>query len=80
MRAVSMHLWGSPKKVVIFKYIAMDWFSCYVFSRFSNHDTLRIAIFGREKIPNDIMKKLKAIEHKEMLVEDFVQKFTLGET
>ena len=35
-----------------------------------------MARFRKEKTPNDVLRKIKRIEQKKMLVQDYAQKFT----
>ena len=57
---------------------AMSWFSQYGVAHFMTYNALKAAFlqrFRKEKIPTDILKKIKIIRQKNMAVDDFAQKF-----
>ena len=57
---------------------AMSWLNNFPAAHFANYDELKTAFlnrFRKEKTPHEVLTKLKAIQHKKMLVEDYAQKF-----
>ena len=58
---------------------AIEWFSHFTPNHFNAYNDLKAAFlarFRKEKTPNDVLRKIKRIEQKKMLVQDYAQKFT----
>ena len=56
----------------------MNWFMQYGAAHFATTLALQLAFlarFKKEKTPSDIRKKLEKLKQKDLLVEDFAQKF-----
>ena len=56
----------------------MDWFSQYGLAHYRTYAALRdafLARFRKEKTANDVISKIKTLQQKSMLVEDYAQKF-----
>ena len=57
---------------------AMNWLSQYGLNHFATYDALKQGLLGRfrkEKTTSDLLRKIKGLRQKDMLVEDYAQKF-----